>query len=231
MSSEKEGLTEQGQKAKCLTCGAPIEGFFCRECHTFLPLSEEKDYFTILNVERRPYVDPEILKQNFLKLSEMVHPDKYFNASPEVKDMAMKYSSLINKAYTTLRDPKERLKYIVSLEMGKDAPVSTRASIETMEFFIEASDICNEADRFAREGTKDPEKRKELLLKLKDLQKGADERWERIMDEIKEIDKVWVNTPPDQRRPLVGKLLALSHELSYLSRLKTLINEVIIELY
>ena len=161
----------------------------------------------------------------------MVHPDKYFNASPDVKEMAMKYSSLINKAYTTLSDPKERLKYIVSLEMDRDAPVSTKASMETMEFFIEASDICNEADRFAREGIKDPSKKKELLLKLKNLQKEADKRWERVMNDIKEIDREWVNTPSDRRRPLVGRLLALSHELSYLSRLKTLINEAIIELY
>ncbi len=231
MNSNMEDLSEMGQKAKCLSCGAPIEGLFCGECHTFLPLSEEKDYFTILQVERRPYLDLQVLKQNFLKLSEMVHPDKYFNASPEVRDMAMKYASLINKAYTTLKDPKERLKYIVSLEMERDAPVSTKASLETMEFFIEASDICNEADRFIKSGNKNPDKRKDLLSRLKDLQKEAERRWNRIMDDIKDIDKEWMNTPANKRRPLVGKLLTISHELSYLSKLKSLINEAIIELY
>lgn len=230
MSYDIEEVDDRGKKVKCLSCGAPVEGFFCGDCHMFLPLSEEKDYFMLLEMERRPYIDPGVLKEKFLSLSEMAHPDKYFNASPEVRDMAMAYSSLINKAYSTLIDPKERLKYLVSLEMDREAPVAAKASMETMEFFIDASDVCNEADRFIKGNEQDPDKRRDLLKKLQEFKTEADKRWNSIMEEIKEVDSLWVTTSAEERKPILRRLVTMSHELSYLAKLKSILNEVIIGL-
>ena len=68
----------------------------------------------------------------------------------EVQDLALKSSSLLNKAYSTLKDPKECIRYLISLENDREAPVSKHASTETMEFFIEASDVCNEVNTFVK---------------------------------------------------------------------------------
>ena len=221
---------DKGQKVKCLSCGSPNEGFFCIDCHTLLPLSKETDYFNLLEVEKKPLVNLSVLKENFLKISEMVHPDKYYNASPEAKEIAMGYSSLLNKAYTTLKDPKERIRYLISLEMDKEAPVSSRASAETMEFFIEASDVCNEADALIKKGNSTETGKRELLGKLAGVKKESQDRWGNVLKEIEILDTEWVATLPENRRALIRKLLILSHELSYLSKLQSLINDMIIGL-
>ncbi len=230
MGHETLDPEDKGQKVKCLSCGSPNEGFFCIDCHTLLPLTRETDYFTLLEVEKRPAVDLVRLKENFLRMSEMTHPDKYYNASPEVRETAMAYSSLLNQAYSTLKDPKERIRYMISLEMDKEAPVSSRASAETMEFFIEASDVCNEADTFLKKGTIREAERRDLGDRLQGFKKEYQERWGRVLREIETSDVEWIATSPENRKPLIRKLLSLSHELSYLSKLQSLINEMIIGL-
>lgn len=221
---------ERAQKVKCLSCGSPGEGFFCVDCHTLLPFSKEADYFTILEVEKRPVVDLQRLKENFLKVSEIVHPDKYYNASAEVKDLAMSCSSLLNKAYSTLKDPKERIKYLISIEMEKEAPVSSRTSAATMEFFIEASDVCNEADAFLKKGGRGEPEKEGLRDRLQEFKKESQQRWEGVLRKIEAVDMEWTATAPGDRKPLLRRLVSLSHELSYLSKLQALLDEMIVAL-
>lgn len=221
---------EKGKKVKCLSCGSPVEGFFCVDCHTLLPFSKEADYFTMLEVERRPSLNTERLKENFLKVSEIVHPDKYYNASQEVKELSLACSSLLNKAYSTLKDPKERIKYLISLETDKEAPVSSRASAETMEFFIEASDVCNGADRFLKKGGHAEAEKRGFRDRLQELKKESQNRWGRVLKEVEAVDTEWVKTAAENRRPLLRSLLSLSHELSYLSKLQSLLDEMIVAL-
>lgn len=221
---------ERAQKVKCLSCGSPGEGFFCVDCHTLLPFSREADYFTMLAVEKRPVVDLQRLKENFLKISEIVHPDKYYNTSKEVKDLAMSCSSLLNKAYSTLKDPKERIKYLISIEMDKEAPVSSRASAATMEFFIEASDICNEADAFLKRGDLGEPEKRDLQDRLQEFKRDFQHRWGGVLREIEAVDMEWIATAPEDRKPLLRRLMSLSHELSYLSKLQSLLDEMIVAL-
>lgn len=230
MKHEISDPEDIGQKVKCLSCGSPGEGFFCIDCHTILPLSKEGDYFTLLEVEKRPLVDPVRLKENFLKISEMVHPDKYYNAPQEAKDVAMGYSSLLNKAYSTLKDPKERIRYLISLETDKEAPVASRASAETMEFFIEASDVCQEADVLQKKGKSSESERNELRDRLQGFKKESQKKWESVLREIESLDAEWLAAPPENRRSVVRKLVGLSNELSYLAKLQSMLNEMIVAL-
>ncbi|MBI5755595.1 MAG: Fe-S protein assembly co-chaperone HscB [Nitrospirae bacterium] len=219
---------EKGKKVKCLSCGSPREGFFCYDCHTLLPISGEMDYFAMLEVEKRPVVDTARLKDNFLKMSETVHPDRYYNSSPEVQELALKCSSLLNKAYSTLKDPKERIKYLISLETDKEAPVSSRASTETMEFFIEASDVCSEVDAFIKKKGGDESLLRDYQKNLHRLKKETQDRWKGMTNEIETVDKEWATVSGENRKPLLRRLLVLSHELSYLSKLHSLIDELIV---
>ena len=221
---------DMGQKVKCLSCGSPNEGFFCRDCHTLLPMGKEVDFFSLLEVERRPSVNLDKLKDVFLRISGMVHPDKYYSASAEAKEIAMQYSSLLNKAYSTLKEPKDRLKYLISLETDKETPVSGKASAETMEFFIETSDVCKEADALIKKGSSGDAEKRDLLQRLLDVKKESHIKWIRVLKDIDAIDAEWVSTAENERRPLVRRLIIISHELSYLSKLQSLVDEMIVGL-
>ncbi len=219
---------DKGKKVKCLSCGSPYEGFFCFDCHSLLSFSGDMDYFAMLQVEKRPVVDTVRLKENFLRLSEYLHPDKYYNSSADVQELALKSSSLLNKAYSTLKDPKERIRYLISLESDREAPVSKHASAETMEFFIEASDVCAEIDKFSKKEKGDETLRQVHLRKLNELKKEAADRWEGVLKEIAALDKEWLSVSGENKRTKVRRLIVFSHEISYLSKLQSLIDELIV---
>ena len=219
---------DKGKKVKCLSCGSPYEGFFCFDCHSLLSFSGDMDYFAMLEVEKRPVIDTTRLKENFLKLSGNVHPDKYYNSSRDVQELALKSSSFLNKAYSTLKDPKERIRYLITLENDREAPVSKHASAETMEFFIEASDVCSEIDKFSKKKGGDDNLRQDHLKKLHGLKEEAGGRWEGVLREIAALDKEGLTDSGENKKAKVRRLIVLSHELSYLSKLQSLIDELIV---
>ena len=72
------------------------------------------DYFALLEQPRRPWLDPEQLKQAFHTKSKRAHPD----ARPQSNDSAAfegKFTEL-NEAYQVLQDPKRRLQHLLQLE-------------------------------------------------------------------------------------------------------------------
>ncbi|SAM00118.1 hypothetical protein [Absidia glauca] len=58
-------------------------------------------------------VDAKTLKRHFLKLQQVAHPDSYSNASKREHKYAEIQSSLLNKAYQTLKDPLARAHYML----------------------------------------------------------------------------------------------------------------------
>ena len=76
------------------------------------------DYFTLLGEPRRPWLDPDSLKQKFLTLSATVHPDKVHSVTETEKNTASKKFAELNTAYHCLAHPKSRLLHLLELELG-----------------------------------------------------------------------------------------------------------------
>ncbi|KAJ3122481.1 hypothetical protein HK100_011977, partial [Physocladia obscura] len=60
-------------------------------------------------------IDVPTLRQKFLKLQQIVHPDANTMRSEKEREFSDKQSVFINKAYQALRDPLSRAKYILHL--------------------------------------------------------------------------------------------------------------------
>ena len=67
-----------------------------------------EDFFALLGEPRRPWLDPEQVKETFHRLSRTEHPDQQ---AAENTDFAR-----LNQAQATLRDPKGRLRHLLELE-------------------------------------------------------------------------------------------------------------------
>ena len=72
------------------------------------------DYFALLDQSRRPWLDPEALKQAFHRKTLSDHPDAQRSA-PDVAYVEAGFAQ-INDAYHTLQDPKLRLQHLLALE-------------------------------------------------------------------------------------------------------------------
>ena len=74
------------------------------------------DAFALLEFPRQPWLEPEALKQAFLKHSTAMHPDKFLD--PTNKESAQARFAELNQAHEILRDPKRRLQHLLTLERG-----------------------------------------------------------------------------------------------------------------
>ena len=84
------------------------------------------DYFALLDQPRRPWLDPEELKQVFHQKTLEAHPDAQ---TPSDRDETF---TRLNEAYQVLREPKRRLHHLLTLEGGPANDISTPEDIERL---------------------------------------------------------------------------------------------------
>jgi molecular chaperone HscB len=102
----------------CRTCGggAPVDVHFCPQCTKILTLGRHGDYFSFLGMPRRLNLDVAELEKAFRALSRQFHPDYFYNATPAERRASLERSSYLNDAYRTLKDPVQRVIYLLELE-------------------------------------------------------------------------------------------------------------------
>src|SRR5690242_18733281 len=98
------------------------------------------DFFAVLRMPRRPWLDPEPLDETYVRRSEALHRE------PDSQDQLM----LLNRAYQVLRDPATRIEHLLSLT-GK-GPTTAQITSAVGEFFGRVADHLQQADRFLRQG-------------------------------------------------------------------------------
>lgn len=81
-----------------------------------MTLGRHGDYFLFFGLPRRLAVNPQDLEQRFRALSRQFHPDYFYNSSSTERLASLERSSYLNDAFRTLRDPIERLEYLLKLE-------------------------------------------------------------------------------------------------------------------
>ena len=108
------------------------------------------DYFALLNEPRQPWLDEETLKAKFYALSTSVHPDRV-HALPEIerKTAHDRYAQL-NAAYHCLREPKERLRHLLELQVGRKPAAVQQVPADLVELFFEIGRETRAADEFLK---------------------------------------------------------------------------------
>lgn len=109
------------------------------------------DYFALLDEPRRPWLDPEALKAKFHQRSAELHPDRVHGRSAAERAQAQDRYTELNAAYTCLREPKDRLLHLLTLELGAKPKEVQNIPPELMELFFEVGKACREVDGFLAE--------------------------------------------------------------------------------
>ena len=95
-----------------------------------------RDNFVLLNVPRRPWLDLDSLKQIFFTLSAEMHPDRVHQAGGADKHAANTHYAELNAAYQCLREPRERLRHLLELELGAKPSDLTQVPEDLMDLFF-----------------------------------------------------------------------------------------------
>jgi len=75
-----------------------------------------RNHFELLGLPLAYAVDPSRLESGYRSLQSQVHPDKFAAASEAERRVAMQWAARANEAYTTLRDPLKRARYLLALK-------------------------------------------------------------------------------------------------------------------
>jgi len=194
------------------------------------------DNFSLLNEPRRPWLEPEELKQKFLALSATVHPDRSHNLSEAEREQAQQHYTELNAAYICLRDPRNRLRHLLELERGSAPRDIQQIPQDLMNVFMEVSQLCRQADAFltAKDKVSSPllkvqmfERGQEWMEKLRHLQNSVNSRRESLVEELKVINAKW--KPAASSNPL-ERLENLYRLFSYFDRWLAQIQERLTQL-
>ena len=74
------------------------------------------DYYELLGLPRRLSLSQDDLQQRFYELSRKWHPDRFARQPEAERRYALDFSSQLNDAYRSLRDPIKRAEYVLKQE-------------------------------------------------------------------------------------------------------------------
>ena len=197
------------------------------------------DNFALLNEPRRPWLEPEALKQKFLALSAQVHPDRIHSASDEDKAAGARQFAELNAAYNCLAEPKTRLLHLLELELGAKPKDIQQIPAALADLFAEVATDCRNTDRFLVEKNQATspllqvqlfERGQEWVEKLQGLQRKLNALREHLVSRLKTLDQKWIVFNADARLVLLPKLEDLYRLFGYFNRWSNQIQERIVQL-
>lgn len=196
------------------------------------------DKFALLDEPRRPWIDPELLKEKFLALSATFHPDRVHNLGEAERAAAQERYTELNAAYNSLREPKERLQHLLELELGALPKDVQRIPSDLMDLSLEVGKACREADAFLAEKAKvtSPllqvtffERSEEFADRLRSLRQRVKSLDDRLTGELQQIDAAW-QADAAGRKTLLPRLEELYRLFSYFARWNAQIQERVVRL-
>lgn len=178
------------------------------------------DHFTTLGQPRRPWLDAEVLKDTFHRLSASLHPDV-----PGTGDAA-KFAAL-NAAYSILRDPAPRLRHLLELTAPEALAAAVAPPPELGDLFMEIAGLRRRLDDFfAKKNAATSPLARALLAgdeaalrrDLAAAQARLDAADSAALAEVRVLD---------EGGGQVESLMPLYHRLSYLGRWRAQIREAL----
>jgi molecular chaperone HscB len=180
----------------CWNCHVEVQdAHFCPSCHKIVPIVDHVDYFSYLGLRQKLNIDLDELERRFYTLSKRFHPDYHYTSSEFEQEVSLEKSTLLNKAYTTLRDPVERAKYVIQLYWGevpkeeKRVPQELLMEVMTLQEKLQEAKV--ETDGTRRESLKDQvalmksglEKK---MMALEAALQAIFARWDNVVDSADE---------------------------------------------
>lgn len=180
-----------------------------------------EDFFALLGVPRRPWLDPEQVKDKFHALSREQHPDQQATGSNAETDAVF---ARLNAAQTALRDPKARLRCLIEIEYPEiklSGPAAVPGTLA--DLFAPIHELLGRIDALLAKKAASPSALARALLAREELslQEAAQERLGALetlhaqaLEELESFDAEWEGRLPNA----AGQLHGFYQRFAYLSR-------------
>ena len=199
------------------------------------------DYFALLGQPRRPWLDAEALKQRFLALSSQAHPDRVHDGTEPERLAAHQRFAELNAAHACLREPRDRLRHLLELELGAKPVELHEIPADLAGLFMKVAGACREVDQFLMEQAKvtSPLLRVQLFEpgqewtgKLTALRNDIAGRYDQLLSKLKSVDADWTAaaTNPAARSNSLQELETIYRLLGFFGRWSSQLQERVVRL-
>ena len=89
-----------------------------------------RNHFELFDLPPAYSLDIGRLENSYKELQTLVHPDRYAQAADAERRASMQWTTRVNEAYSTLKDPVQRAKHILELH-GVDVGFETNTQMPT----------------------------------------------------------------------------------------------------
>ena len=170
------------------------------------------NYFEVFELPQLLGIDIKALEKKFHELSRKYHPDYFTTAPADEKSRALRMTALLNDAYRTLRNPTQRVEYLLSLH-GLKVDGSKVPQSLLMEVFE-----INEQLEEVKAGRASIEETDSLRAQIKEKRERFDKELQQAGTEWDELVK---NGASEQKRKEhLAKLAEILSESSYIRNLE-----------
>lgn len=187
---------------KCFHCEAQFPALQprCPACDRLVDLPEGANHFDVLGVPETLSFDPAALQERFYALSRQTHPDRFATAGMLDQARAARWSTAVNRAYQTLREPLSRAHYV--LERHGIATSDKQVPVELAEAYFELQELAEEGNSRA----------------LADFRRGLDAQLTELDAGLPHAARAWDTQPEPSQLASIAKKLTLRRFLESMIR-------------
>ncbi|XP_076667986.1 iron-sulfur cluster co-chaperone protein HscB-like protein, mitochondrial isoform X2 [Andrena cerasifolii] len=181
---------------KCWNCNYMYKSdLFCSKCKALQEPPENLTYFDIMGIPKSYDVTLTEIQRKYKELQKLLHPDKFGNKTEKEQQFSEKFSSLANKAYSTLSHPLKRGLYMLKLN-GVTIPdetdnVNAEFLMEIMEKNEEVEDAMTDTGKIKKLVQENEAVLKNLSMEIADAFRGNDiKKAETLLIRMKYFDSI-----------------------------------------
>lgn len=128
------------------------------------------NHFELFGLAPAFAVDGEALERSYREIQSRVHPDRFAHAGDAERRASMQWTSRVNEAYRTLRDPVARARHLLELK-GVDVGFETNTAMPG-EFLMQQMELREalEAAQGSRDADALDKMRDDLVRQRRDLE-------------------------------------------------------------
>ncbi|MBI5545143.1 MAG: Fe-S protein assembly co-chaperone HscB [Deltaproteobacteria bacterium] len=193
----------------CWSCQRDAgRGPLCEACGAVQPVPAQANLFEVLGLPQTHFLEPLAVEERFKDLNRKLHPDRFAQKTPRERRMSLDWTTQVNDAARTLRDPLKRATYLVRLggiDVEKECGTGAmrRLPPEFLEETLEQREALEEA-----KAAKD-------LEKVRALAQAVEKRSAAILDRLSSAMREFESSRERAALERAGDALAV---LKYFSR-------------
>lgn len=219
-------------RSMCWHCQSEVTGeYLCGQCVKVQPLSKDLDYFACFQLSRLLNIDAQQLEQTYYELSRTFHPDFYSTKDESEKTISLGNSAFLNSAYRTLKDPIQRVEYLIRLEAGAVKDIRSNPPADLFEEILE---LQEDMETFRGLSSEEGEtERTELCQKLQRDREHLEDRQGEMEKSLRGKSDEWdqlqsANADPSEARNDKNAVLRSMQEiLSNRTYICNMVNELL----